>query len=241
VIFTAGYGAFVARAALTPARARALAGAGHRLVVIQVDYQGSLLAQRTALQLRAEVATATEAGLGVWWWAWCRPGDRRGAGRRPGGPEALRRRLEELREEVGAPTGVLANCEVGGGWDPLAPALDRMADAARAAGMPLVGLSSHGIVGPRWPTEAFDLGLPQLYRERHITRAWARYCLASWARVPEVWPTLGCADEASDAAAMRADLAAILGLGARGALWWTARQLTGPKLTASTLTGPSTP
>lgn len=235
--FVQGVGSFVARAQLTAGKARALAAVGHRAVVIQVDFQGSTLAQRTVEQLRAEQTIAAAAGLEVWWWAWCRPGHRAGKGRRPGGPDALRERIDALRLELGPPAGFVANCEVGGGWDPSRPALAPVAEAARAAHMPVVGLSSHGIVGRRWPVEAYDIGLPQLYREAHLTRQWVRYCLASWDRVPLVWPTLGCADEASDARAMRADLIACAGVGAHGVLWWTARQLSGDKIAASTIPG----
>lgn len=233
MMFEQRTGSFVARSRLTATKARALARAGHQVVVIQVDYQGSPLKQRTVAQLREEMEAARAAKLEVWWWAWCRPGDRAGEGRSPGGPEALRRRLEALRFELGVPSGFIANCEVGGGWDPARPALGPIAQAARDASMPVVGLSSHGIIGPGWPVEEFELGLPQLYRERHLTRAWARYCLHTWERVTKVWPTLGCADEASDAAAMRADVRAIASLGAYGSLWWTARQLAGDKLAAS--------
>ena len=46
--FVTAYGAFVARATLTAKKAAALAGAGHRVVVFQIDFQGSQLSQRAA-------------------------------------------------------------------------------------------------------------------------------------------------------------------------------------------------
>lgn len=231
--FVHAYGAFVARATLTNAKARALAGAGHRVVVLQVDFQGSTLSQRTVPQLQLETDRATDAGLEVWWWAWCRPGDKRKPGRLSG-PDALAHRLAELVAALGPPRGFIANCEVGGGWSPSTPDLGPIAAAARTAA-PVIGLTSHGIVGERWPVGAFDIGLPQLYRAAHLTRSWASMCLRTWQACPILWPTLGAADSASDAAAMRADLAACEKLGARGALWWTARSLSGAKMAASVL------
>ena len=131
------------------------------------------------------------------------------------------------------PHGFIANCEVGGGWSPATPDLAPIAGAARAAGMPVVGLSSHGIVGERWPVGAFDIGLPQIYRTAHVSRSFASLCLRTWRDCPMLWPTLGAADKASDAEAMRADLQACEDIGARGALWWTARSLSGAKIAAS--------
>lgn len=201
---------------------RALAAGGLDYLIFQIDWQGSLLPQRTVAGLRAEQAAAEAAGLEVWWWAWCRPGSRPGAGRRRGGPDALARRLDQLVAELGAPAGFLADCETGGGWSPSRPDLRPIAAAARAAGMP--------IVGPRWPVDAFDVGAPQLFHGAHITPAWAQRCLDTWAAAPCCWPVLGAADPRSDAAAMRADLAALGELGVPGVLWWTARQLRGEKL-----------
>lgn len=230
--FVQAYGSFVARAALTTTKALLLRAAGQRVAIIQVDFQGSKLEQRSVDQLRIEQRRAQEAGLEVWWWAWCRPGNKPKPGN-PSGPDALHARLVELAAGAGLPHGFIANCEVGGGWSAATPDLAPVAAAARAAGMPVVGLSSHGIVGGRWPVAAFDIGLPQLYRKAYVTRSWARMCLRTWGAAPLLWPTLGAADAASDAAAMRADLAACGQLGARGALWWTARSLNGDKLAAS--------
>lgn len=235
--FTPGYGSFVARATLTTTKARALYAAGHRHVLIQVDYQGSKLTQRGAQRIADESAAAARAGLVVGWWAWVRPGGR-GAGRRPGGVEALCRRLGELLAAgLTPPPLFVANCEVGGGWDPARPALGEVAAAARAAGMPRIGLSSHGIVGRRWDVFDFDIGLPQLYRREPLARRWAERCLASWrARgCKEVWPTLGAAD--SSVAEMASDLAVLASLSCYGATWWTARQLSGAKLAASVPAG----
>lgn len=230
--FVQSYGSFVARAALTATKARGLRAAGQRRVVIQIDFQGSTLTQRSVDQLRLEQQRAVDADLEVWWWAWCRPGTKPKPGR-PSGPDALHARLLELVASLGAPCGFVANCEVGGGWSASTPDLAPVAAAARAAGMPVVGLSSHGIIGRRWPVRSYDIGLPQLYRKAHLSPSWARMCLRTWADVPLLWPTLGAADAASDAAAMRADLAACAQLGAHGALWWTARSLSGAKLAAS--------
>lgn len=229
-------GSFVARATLTTRKAEALANAGHRVVAIQVDWQGSTLGQRSIPQLRLEQARATDAGLEVWWWAWCRPVAPRKPGR-PSGPAALQHHLDALVVELGPPRGFIANCEVGGGWSPSAPDLAPVAAAARASGMPIVGLSSHGIVGRAWPVGAFDIGLPQLYRTAPVSRAWALWCLRTWSAAPMLWPTLGAADEASTPAAMAADLRVMAELGAGGAMWWTARQLGGAKLAASVLPG----
>lgn len=230
--FVAAYGAFVARATLTAAKAKALAAAGHRAVVIQIDFQGSKLGQRTVEQLAIEQQRARDVGLEVWWWAWVRPHNKPKPGR-PSGPDALYRRIRDFADELGQPHGFVANCEVGGGWSRSTPDLAPVAEAARAAGSVVVGLSSHGIVGPRWPVGAFDIGLPQLYRVAHLTRSWALMCLQTWEQAPILWPTLGAADTESDAAAMVADLKAINRLGSPGALWWTARNLSGSKLAAS--------
>lgn len=231
--FRSAIGAFIARATLTPAKARKLAAAGHTLALIQIDYQGSELPQRTAAALAAEMSTARAAGLDVGWWQWIRPGSRPGSGRRPGGPEAAHRRVAELAAELGeCPAFQVANCEVGGGWSPSRPDLKPVAEALRAAGGQVIGLSSHGIVGLRWPVSAFQVGLPQLYRKAHVTLPWAERALKTWRWCEEIWPTLGCADDASDAEAMRADVEALASVGA-GALWWTARDLNGAKLAAS--------
>ncbi len=225
-------GSFVARATLTATKAQALAAAGHRVVAIQVDWQGSTLGQRTVAQLQLEQARAIAAGLEVWWWAWCRPGDVRKPGR-PSGPAALQHRLDKLVGDLGLPRGFIANCEVGGGWSSSKPDLAPVAAAARAAGMPIVGLSSHGRIGAKWAAGAFDIGMPQLYRTTPITRSWASWCIRTWTAAPMLWPTLGAADEASTPVAMAADLRALTGLGAEAAMWWTARQLGGAKLAAS--------
>lgn len=230
--FVAAYGAFVARATLTAKKAAALAAAGHRAVVIQIDFQGSQLGQRTVEQLALEQQRARDVGLEVWWWAWVRPHNKPKPGR-PSGPDALYRRIRDFADELGQPHGFIANCEVGGGWSRSTPDLAPVAEAARAAGSVVVGLSSHGIVGPRWPVGSFDIGLPQLYRAAHLTRSWALMCLQTWEQAPILWPTLGAADAESDAAAMVADLKAINRLGSPGALWWTARNLSGSKLAAS--------
>ena len=231
--FTSGYGSFVARAHLTPAKARALFAAGHRHVLLQVDFQGSELPQRTPAQIAAETAVAHAAGLAVDWWMWVRPRDRMGAGRRPGGVEAMHRRLVELQTAgLQPPPLFVADCEVDGGWDRTRPALAQVAGAARTAGMSRVGLSTHAFVGARWPVSAFDVGLPQLYRKLPVTPEWALRMLKSWRGCKEFWPTLGCADD-SDAAEMAADVAALDTLGCYGATWWTARQLNGAKLAAS--------
>lgn len=232
-IFRSAIGAFVARATLTPAKARKLAAAGHTFALIQIDYQGSELPQRTAAALAAEMAVARAAGLDVGWWQWIRPGDRSGSGRRPGGPEAARRRVAELASAIGeCPPFQVANCEVGGGWSPSKPNLRPVAEALQGAGGQVIGLSSHGIVGLRWPVSAFQVGMPQLYRRAHVTLPWAQRALKTWRWCAELWPTLGCADDDSDAAAMRADIEALASAGA-GALWWTARDLNGAKLAAS--------
>lgn len=220
-----GYGAFVARSRITAERAAALAGAGLSALVLQVDWQGSKLRQRSTQQLREEQAACAAAGLEVWWWAWCVPGARR--------PEQLRQRLAGLAAEVGAPAGFIVDAEVDGGWSSSRPDLRPLATAARDAGMPLVGLTSHGIIGRRWPVEAFDIGLPQLYRQEVVDAPWARRCLDTWERAPSCWPVLGCADPSSDAATMRGDLAALDELEVHGALWWTARQLVGARLAAA--------
>lgn len=233
-MFLDGYGAFVARATLTPRKAAALAAAGHGFVALQVEFQGSELRQKTPAELAAETAAAAAAGLGHLWWAWVRPGQRAGAGRRPGGPAALQRRLAELLDAgVPAPAWFIADAEVGGGWSPSRPDLAPIAAAARAAGIPLVALSTHATVGPRWPVSAFDAGMPQLYRRAAVTAPWAARCLRSWRGCSTFWPTLGAADDYSTADAMAADLRALAELGAGGAWWWTARQLSGAKLAAS--------
>lgn len=230
--FVTAYGAFVARATLTAKKAAALAGAGHRVVVFQIDFQGSQLSQRSAQQLALEQQRATAVGLEVWWWAWVRPHNKPKPGR-PSGPDALYQRIRDFADELGQPHGFICNCEVGGGWSRSTPDLAPVAEAAHAAGSPVVGLSSHGVVGPRWPVEAFDIGLPQLYRVAHLTRSWTRMCLQTWERAPILWPTLGAADVESDAVAMVADLKAVNAVGSKGALWWTARDLSGSKLAAS--------
>ena len=71
--FFSSYGAWLARSTLTLAKARQLAGAGLQAVILQVDWQRSRLAQRTATTLLAEHSAALAAGLEVWWWAWCTP------------------------------------------------------------------------------------------------------------------------------------------------------------------------
>lgn len=219
-----GYGAFVARSTIDGARAKALAAAGLGALVLQVDWQGSQLRQRSAQQLRAEQEACAAAGLEVWWWAWCVPGATR--------PESLRRRLAGLAAEVGTPAGFVVDAEVDGGWSPSQPELRPLASAARDAGMPLVGLTSHGMVGGRWPVEVFDVGMPQLYRQT-VDAPWAKRCLNTWGRAPSLWPVLGCASQNSDATAMRGDLAALAELEIRGALWWTARRLVGERLAAA--------
>jgi hypothetical protein len=233
--FREGYGAFVARATLTPAKARALAAAGHSRVALQVDFQGSTLKQKTAGQLAAETAVASAAGLVPDWWAWIRPGDRPGSGCRPGGVGALERRIKELLDAgVPAPRLFIADCEVGGGWSPSRPALTPVADTIRAAGLAEAGLSTHGVVGARWPVSAFSVWMPQLYRRASVTADWARRCLRSWRGTGgEFWLTLGAADDYSNAAAMTGDLGGLAELGAVGCWWWTARQLSGDKLAAS--------
>lgn len=219
------YGAFVARSRVTPSRAAALAGAGLGVLVLQVDWQGSALRQRSAQQLREEHAACAAVGLEVWWWAWCVPGWRR--------PEQLRRMLAALAHAVERPAGFIVDAEVDGGWSPSTPDLRPLATAARDAGMPLVGLTSHGMVGGRWPVEAFDLGMPQLYRQDALTPAWAWRCIDTWARGPQIWPVLGCADPSSGPEEMRGDLAALAALQMSGAVWWTARQLVGSRLAAA--------
>lgn len=225
-IFTAGYGTFVARQPLTPAKARQLYGAGLRAVVLQVDWQRSKLAQRTIASLVREQAAARAAGLAVWWWAWVTPTRPREAGRRPAGPRALQLRLSALVFEAGLPDGFLVDAEVGGGWRPdKLRELPRHALAAREAGMPRVGLTSHGQIGKAWRADVFDLGVPQLYDGKPLTSAAIAASLESWSAAPYIWPALGCADKASTPAQMRGDLAALEQAGVPGALWWTARQL----------------
>lgn len=238
-------GAFVARDPLTRADALNLAAAGLGLVILQVDYQGSDQRPKSDAELLAEDEAARAAGLEVWWWAFVRRADdprppRPGYHpRRPGGVEALRRRLAELAAiDLPHPAVFIANCEVGGGWSPGAPRLDAVAEAARRAGHAVVGLSSHGMVGSRWPIEAFDLGLPQLYRGPAVTSPWARMCLRTWSRCPALLPTLGCADERSTAAVMRLDVRGVQAAGARGVTWWTERQLRGVKLRAAATAAP---
>jgi len=238
VPYVAGYGAFVARQPVTASRARALAGAGIRTLVLQVEWQRSRLPQRTVEQLRAEQAAARAAGLEVAWWGWCTPTLPAEAGRRPAGPRALQQRLGELIAELGAPHIFLADCEVGGRWTAKRlPELPDVAAAVRAAGVPCVGLSSHGRIGSAWDIDAFDLGSPQLYdNDSPIDVGFVRRCLATWDRCPWLWLTLGCADEASTAAQMRGDLLTVGDLGVEprpGALWWTARQLRGDRLAAA--------
>ncbi len=218
------YGAFVARSKITPERAVAFAEAGLQVLVIQVDYQGSPLTQRSSTRLRAETEAARAAGLEVWWWAWVRPDGKPKPGR-PSGVRALRRRLEFLVRKLGEPpAGFFVNAEVGGGWSPGNPDLIAPAMAARAAGMPIVGLTSHGEIGPGWDAGAYDLGAPQLYRPGPMTLEWAQDCLASWKDAPYLWPVLGCS-ASSPADEMRSDLATAGELAIPGVLWWSATDL----------------
>lgn len=215
--FATKYGSFAARLELTDARAEQLARAGLDVVVLQVEWQGSRLRQRSVAQLQREMEIAAARGLEVWWLAWCLPGVSR--------PEQLRRKLADLAAQVGTPAGFVADCEVDGGWSPSRPALRPIAAAARDAGMPIVGLTSHAKIGSRWPVDDFEVGFPQLFRQAHVTPTWALECFLTWSSVPCLWPVLGCADPTSDAAAMRADLEALEQLQVRGALWWSARGL----------------
>jgi hypothetical protein len=224
--FFSSYGAWLARSTLTLPKARALVGAGLQVVILQVEWQRSRLAQRTAATLIAEHSAALAAGLQVWWWAWCTPTLAREAGRRPAGPRELERRLAALVAEVGAPAGFFVDAEVGGLWRPRAlPELPDVAAAARAAGMPRVGLSSHARISSAWSAEAFDLGSPQFYDDDPVTKSSVREWLATWEAAPCLWPTLGCADSSSTSAEMRGDLRTLAELEVPGALWWTARQL----------------
>jgi hypothetical protein len=214
---------------LTTSKARALRAAGLSVVLLQVDWQRSRLPQRSARQLREEQRIAGGAGLDVWWWAWCTPTLPAEAGRRPSGAQSLERRLDELVAELGSPRGFVADCEVGGWWTPVRLGeLELVASAARAAGMPLVGLTSHGWLSRAWAVGAFDVGMPQLYGGEPLDVDFARRCLATWDDAPTIWPVLGCADAASTPAQIRGDLATIEALGVRptpGVVWWTARQL----------------
>lgn len=220
------YGAFVARQPLTATKARALAGAGLRVVVIQVEWQRSRLAQRHLADLHAEQEAALAAGLAVWWWAWVSPTRAHEIGRRPTGPRALEQRLRGLIAEVRAPDGVFVDAEVGGGWRPRAlPELPEFAGAVRAAGLEIVGLTSHARIAPSWSAEVFNVGAPQIYGGEALTPTSVRESLATWEATSCLWPVLGCADEASTPAQMQGDLAALAELGVPGALWWTARQL----------------
>lgn len=230
------HGAYVARSKLTAAKAVALAGAGLEVVLLQVEWQRSRLSQRSIEQLRDEHRAARAAGLSIWWWGWVCPTLPREAGRRASGPRALEQRLDELVTALGSPEGFMADAEVGGRWTPRRlPELPDVAAAARAAGMPLVGLTSHGRLGRElqpakaWSAHAFDVGSPQLYdNDSPVDVAFTRRCLATWDDAPTIWVTLGCADAASTAAQMRGDLQTIAALGVRptpGACWWTARQL----------------
>lgn len=224
--FFPGYGAFVARSTLTASKARMLAGAGLRFIVLQVEWQRSKLAQRSVAGLRAEQEAARAAGLEVWWWAWCTPTRAREAGRRPAGPRAIEQRLGALVAELGAPDGFFVDAEVGGGWRPrVLPELVDVAEAARAAGMPRVGLTSHARIAPSWSAEAFDLGAPQLYDGDPVSVPMVRDALETWEAAPCVWPVLGCADASSTPAEMRGDLRTLAELEVPGASWWTARQL----------------
>lgn len=230
------YGAFVARSTLTMAKAAALYAAGLRVVVIQVEWQRSRLTQRSVEGLRAEQAAARAAGLEVWWWGWCCPTLPRETGRRASGPRALERRLGELVVEVGTPETFIVDAEVGGRWTRRRLGeLPEVAGAARAAGMPVVGLTSHGRLGRalaparEWRTDAFDLGVPQLYdNDSPVEVGFVRRCLATWDDAPRIWTCLGCADDASTPAQMLGDLRTIGDLGVQprpGVAWWTARQL----------------
>lgn len=246
MIFRPEHGAFVARDPLTRADALGLARAGLRVVILQVDYQGSDLSQKSDAELLAEDEAARAAGLEVWWWAFVRQGDdprppREGPGfepRRPGGCEALVRRLGELAAvDLPHPAVFVANCEVDtrvpGGWPPGRPRLDMVAEAASDAGHPFVALCSHGIVGSRWPVSKFKLGMPELYRGPAVSADWARMCMRTWQDCPSLLPVLGCADTRSTAQVMRSDVAGIRRAGASGAVWWTERQLRGVKLRAA--------
>lgn len=228
------YAAFVARDQLDEGEAKRMRAAGFAVVLLQVDYHGSNLRQVTVDELLAEHRAADAAGLEVWWWAFLQPKDRGVAGVRPGGLAALEARLDRLTDHVPAPAGFVANCEVGGGWSPSRPNLAPFADAVRRAGIEVVGLSSHGLIGGRWPAGAFDLGLPQLYRQAVVTAPWARMCVESWsdAGATALWPTLGCSAE-SDAEEMRGDLAAFAELKIPAASWWCSRYLAGDKMRAA--------
>lgn len=240
--FTPGYGSFVARATLTATKARALYAAGHRHVLIQVDYQGSKLRQRTLAQIFAESLTAAAAGLTVGWWMWVRPtpwptGRLSGLG-------AMQLRLDFLVTGAhlagcGLPTTFVLDCEVGGGWSRSRPKFRPFIEAARRMLGPgtRIGLSSHGEVGSAWDVGEADVGMPQIYRRQPVTPDFAMESLTSWSDCKELWPTLGCADEYSDAEEMAADVAALASLGCHGATWWTARQLSGAKLAASVPAG----
>lgn len=235
--YASDYGAFVARSELTVATARRLAGAGLSVVMLQVEWQRSRLPQRTAQQLLREHWAAHAAGLEVWWWGWTTPTQPAERGRRPSGARALEQRLDELVVELGTPAGFIVDAEVGGGWSARRlPELPDHAAAARAAGMPSVGLTSHGRIGPAWQAHAFTVGLPQLYGDQVLDVGFTRRCLATWDDAPMIWPVLGCADPASTPAQMRGDLATLGALDVTprpGALWWTARQLTGERLEAA--------
>ena len=244
MIYRHEQGAFVARDPLARADTMNLAAAGLGLVLLQVDYQGSDLRPKSDAELLAEDEAARAAGLEVWWWAFVRQDDdprppRPGfRPRRPGGVDALRRRLAELAAiDLPHPAVFVANCEVDtqtpGGWPAGRPRLDTVAEAARAAGHAVVGLSSHGLVGSRWPIEAFDFGLPQLYSGPAVTAAWARMCMRTWGRCPGILPTRGCADAKSTAEVMRLDVRGVRAAGAVGVTWWTERQLRGVKLRAA--------
>lgn len=225
-------GAFVAREQLTPKRAFDLAAAGFKVVILQVDYQGSTLRQRTVDDLLAEQQACAAAGLEVWWWAWVRPKSRPGAGRRPGGADALHRRLAELVTPCGKPEAFIVNAEVGGGWSAGRADLRPMLEAARSADMPVVGLSSHGWLGGKWNVDGFELGLPQVYKAVAVKPPFVRSCLESWRAFGQIWPVLGASDT-SDADEMRADLRCLAEMTIPGAAWWTNRYLKGSKLAAA--------
>jgi hypothetical protein len=228
-------GAFVARRLLTVKAAHDLAAAGMSVVVLQVDYQGSKLPQFTVDELRQQQLAAAAAGLEVWWWAWVRPGPRTGKGRRPGGPDALHRRLAELVTPLGKPEAFIVNAEVGGGWPAGRADLRPHLEAARSADMPVVGLSSHGWLGGKWNVEGYDIGLPQIYKAVAVKPPFVWSCLESWREFGRIWPVLGCS-ETSDADEMRADLGCLESMAIPGAAWWTARYLVGGKLAAAATT-----
>ncbi|MBL9102184.1 MAG: hypothetical protein JNL82_14565 [Myxococcales bacterium] len=223
------YGTFIARSRLTASKARALYAAGLRVVLLQVDWQRSKLGQRSIEQLREEQRVAGAAGLEVWWWAWVTPTLRPEAGRRPSGANALGRRLDELVAALGSPAGFVADAEVGGRWTRARLGeLPLVAAAARNAGMPIVGLTSHGMLSREWGVGAWDVGLPQFYGGDAIDVDFSRRCLATWDDARTIWICLGCADAASTPEQMRGDLRTIEELGVEprpGVAWWTARQL----------------